>query len=105
MEFNKIRELTFEYGGDWELGHVDRLLKLIEIIGENQVYDKQLIWIAAHHHDWGAYKQYIEEGKDHAVKSREVAIEILKQFNLDEKRQNIVLDVISEHNRSGDCHP
>lgn len=104
MELNKIRELTFEYGGDWELSHVDRILKLIEIIGENQEYDSQLIWIAAHLHDWGAYQQFIEAGKDHAIRSREVAVEILKQLDLGEKRQNIVLDAISEHNlRSGDC--
>ena len=48
MDLNKIRELTFEYGGEWELNHVDRLLKLIEIIGEDQIYDGQLTWIAAH---------------------------------------------------------
>jgi uncharacterized protein len=103
MELNKIRELTFECGGDWGLSHVDRLLKLVEIIGENQEYDSQLIWIAAHLHDWGAEKQYIEEGKDHAVRSREVAAEILKQLNLDKTKQKIVLDMISEHNSSGNC--
>lgn len=104
MELNNIRELTFEYGGDWGLSHVDRLLKLIEIIGENQEYDHQLIWFAAHLHDWGSYERYIEKGKDHAVRSREVASEILKQLDLNEKQQNIVLDAISEHNlNSGNC--
>jgi len=103
MEINKIRELTFEYGGDWETDHADRLLKLIEIIGEDQVYDSQLTWIAAHLHDWGAYTQFKEEGKDHAVRSREVAADMLKELDLDEKRRNIVLDAIIEHNGTGVC--
>jgi uncharacterized protein len=103
MKLNEIRELTLAYGGDWELNHVDRLLKLIELIGENQTYERQLVWIAAHLHDWGAFKQFIEAGKDHAVRSREVAAEILSQLNLDETRQNIVLNAIREHNGSGDC--
>lgn len=53
VELNKIRELTFEYCGEWTLNHADRLLKLIEIIAEDQEYDHRLVWIAAHMHDWG----------------------------------------------------
>lgn len=104
MDLNEIRELTLEYGGEWELNHVDRLLRLIEIIGEDQIYDRQLTWIAAHLHDWGAFEQYKEAGKDHAIRSREIAEGIVEQLNLDEKRQNIILNAISEHNlRSGHC--
>ncbi len=51
MELNEIRELTLAYGGDWELNHVDRLLKLIEMIGADQAYERQLVWIATHLHD------------------------------------------------------
>lgn len=103
MELNKLRELTFEYGGEWGLNHIDRLLKLIEIISEDQEYDSKLVWIAAHLHDWGAYKQYIEEGKDHAVRSMEVAKDILMQMDLDEKEKEIILNAISEHNSFGQC--
>lgn len=103
MDLDRIRELTSEYGAEWGLNHVDRLLRLVEIIGEDQQYDRQLIWIAAHLHDWGAYPQYAEEGKDHAVRSREVAGEILRQMSLDSKSQDIVLDAIGEHSGSGDC--
>ncbi|MGE5607385.1 MAG: HD domain-containing protein [Bacteroidota bacterium] len=104
MDLNEIRELTLEYGGGWELNHVNRLLKLIEIIGEDQVYDSQLVWIAAHLHDWGAFEQYKEAGKDHAIRSHEVAAGIVEQLNLNEKRQNIILNAISEHNLpSGKC--
>jgi len=101
MHPNRIRELTIEYGGDWEINHVDRVLKNIEIIGKDQKYDKELVRIAAHLHDWGAFEKFMEPGKDHAVRSREVAVDIIKE--LDEKKQKIILDAISEHNTSVPC--
>lgn len=103
MELSDLRDRTFEHSGEWGLRHVERLLKLIAIIGEDQEFDKSLIWIAAHLHDWGAYPPFVEEGKDHAVRSREVAVEVLKQLNLDVKQQTIVLDAIGEHNGTGPC--
>jgi uncharacterized protein len=103
VDLNKIRELTFEYCGEWTLNHADRLLKLIEIIGEDRRYDHQLVWIAVHLHDWGAYEPFAEEGKDHAVRSREVAAEILQQMDLSIEDQRIVLDAIGEHGGAGEC--
>ncbi|MBN2545423.1 MAG: HD domain-containing protein [Spirochaetes bacterium] len=103
MELNNIRELTFEYGGDWEINHVDRLLKLVEIIGETEDYDRELIWAAVHLHDWGAFSKFFKKGKDHAERSREVAADILNQLNFNENKQKIILDAIREHNKTGDC--
>lgn len=103
MELGRIRELAFQYCGEWTLNHADRLLKLIEIIGEGQEYDHRLVWIAAHLHDWGAYKPFAEEDKDHAVRSREVAVDILHQMDLNDEDQRIVLDAIGEHGGAGEC--
>jgi uncharacterized protein len=103
VELNKIREMTLEYCGEWTLNHADRLLKLIEIIAEDREYDRQLVWIAAHLHDWGAYEPFAEAGKDHAVRSREVAADILEQMDLSAEDQCTVLDAIGEHGGAGEC--
>lgn len=73
MELGEIRELTFECCGEWGLNHVDRLLKLIETIGEDRKYDRQLVWIATH------------------------------RMNLSSGSQGIVMDAIGEHGGAGDC--
>jgi uncharacterized protein len=103
VELDRIREMTSEYCGEWTLNHADRLLKLIEIIGEDQEYDRELVWIAAHMHDWGAYEPFAEAGKDHAVRSREVASEVLQQMGLSGEKLEIVLRAIGEHGGMGDC--
>jgi len=103
VELEKIRESTLEYCGEWTLNHADRLLKLVEIIAEDQKYDHRLVWIAAHMHDWGAYEPFAEAGKDHALRSREVAVDILRQTDLSAEDQRIVLDAIGEHGGAGEC--
>lgn len=49
----RIVALTEEYGGDWAVQHAQRLIRLVEIVGEGLEYNPEVIWIAAHLHDWG----------------------------------------------------
>jgi uncharacterized protein len=73
----EIVHLTEEYGGQWGLNHTRRLLHLISIIGEGREYNADVVWIAAHLHDWGGYPKWAQAGVDHALRSRQVAEEFL----------------------------
>ena len=73
IDKDEIVRLTEEYGGQWGINHTRRLLQLIAIIGKDQQYNAEVIWVAAHLHDWGGYPKWIKEGTDHALRSREVA--------------------------------
>jgi uncharacterized protein len=104
IELNKeeVSRLTREYAGDFGFNHTHRLLKLIEIIGEDQSYDADVIWMAAHLHDWGAYKPWSREGIDHAVRSGEVAGEYLLEEGYPEDWIEKVKVCIVTHHQA-DC--
>jgi uncharacterized protein len=73
IDKDEIVRLTEEYGGEWGIHHTRRLLHLVSIIGEGQVYNAEVVWIAAHLHDWGGYSKWMQPGVDHALRSRQVA--------------------------------
>ncbi len=54
-----------------------RLLHLINQIGAEQSYSADVIWVAAHLHDWGGWGTWLLAGVDHAARSKEVAAEYL----------------------------
>jgi uncharacterized protein len=73
IDEDEIARLTEEYGGQWGINHTRRLLHLISIIGKDQQYNAEVIWVAAHLHDWGGYPKWMQAGVDHALRSRQVA--------------------------------
>jgi uncharacterized protein len=97
MNRNEIVRLSREYGGAWIVNHAERLLKLIEMIGEGLEYDRDAIWIAAYLHDWGACPKWTREGVSHSRRSREVAEAYLKKSRCPAKRIAIVLEAIEFH--------
>ena len=103
MELNKdeIAHLTEEYGGEWGINHTHRILHLVSLIGQSSVYDAEVVWLAAHLHDWGAYSKWAEAGKDHAVRSAEVAEGVLRERGCAEATIELVVGCIRSHH-SGD---
>ncbi|MBN1963648.1 MAG: HD domain-containing protein [Anaerolineae bacterium] len=73
IDREELVRLTGEYGGEWGLNHVRRLLHLIDCIGVGQEYDADALWVAAYLHDWGGYAQWAQDGVDHAARSAIVA--------------------------------
>jgi uncharacterized protein len=105
MDRDEIAKLTKEYGGDWGLSHSRRLLRLISILAEDIEYDKDVIWLAAHLHDWGAYPQWAVAGMDHALRSTRIAEDFLTANGCPPETLNRVLECIEfhhggEHDRS-----
>ncbi len=97
----EIIGLTEKYGGLWGLNHTRRLLKLIDIISKGQDYDTEIVWVAAHLHDWGGYSTWAQEGVDHAVRSKQVASQVLPQLGYSANFIDKVLECIETHHQGG----
>ena len=103
LDHDEIARLTEEYGGAWGINHTRRLLALIDVIGAGQSYDAEAVWLAAHLHDWGAYKPWAQAGVDHAVRSREVAEQFLAERGCPPALAERVLECIALHHSGGEC--
>ncbi len=101
----EIARLTEEYGGAWGVCHTRRLLHLIEIIGAGLDYDRDVVWLAAHLHDWGGYAPWAQEGVDHAVRSRQVAEAYLAEHGFPQATSGRVLDCVAFHHQAGADRP
>lgn len=100
IDKEKIAALTEEYGGGWGTNHTLRLLKLIGIIGEGMEYDHEAVWLACYLHDWGGYKAWIQDGVDHAVRSKQVVDEYLTKAGIEPKLKEKVLECIEYHHKA-----
>ena len=99
IDREEIVQMTEEHGGDWGINHVRRVLELIEMVGEEIEYDKDVIWVATHLHDWGAYKHWAQEGVDHAERSAQVAAAFLTARDYPEDFKARVLECIACHHQ------
>ncbi len=101
IDRDEIVALTQEYGGAWGINHSRRLLRLVSLICDERDYDEEVVWIAAHLHDWGGYQPWAQPGADHADTSAEVAADFLRQREYPEPRIALVLESIRTHHAAG----
>lgn len=97
VDKSEIARLTEKNGGQWGINHTRRLLKLVDEIGAGMTYDADVIWIAAHLHDWGAYAPWARKGVDHTERSVQVADEYLRISGCDLDLRKHILECISLH--------
>jgi uncharacterized protein len=97
---SEIVQLTEEQGGAWGLNHTKRLLHLTKIIGVNQKYDDEIVWLSAHLHDWGGYGRWKKSGVDHAMRSKEVAEKYLQEREYPQEQVEKVLVCIENHHKA-----
>ena len=98
MTLDDIIQMTFSVGEGWAVAHAQRLLALIQGIGQDVPYDAHVLTLAAYLHDWGAFPRYLEKGVEHAVRSRQVVeAEILPFLELSPPAQGILLEAIELH--------
>ncbi len=101
IDNDEIVRLTDQYGGTWGLTHTRRLLQLVALIGQGCEYNAEAVWLAAHLHDWGAYKPWEQKGIDHALRSRQVAETFLQERGYPEEFQVLVRECIELHHAAG----
>ena len=93
-----IIRMTHEVGEDWAVAHAKRLLELVKHIGIDIPYDLRILELAAYLHDWGAFPKYIQQGVEHAIRSRQVvSVEILPYLDLTAEQKIILLETIELH--------
>ena len=93
-----LDELTCADGGQLAYSHVQRLLKLISLIGKGLIYDETALTMATYLHDWGAYPRYQQAGVEHALRSRQVAeTMILPRMDVTNAAAIIILETIEYH--------
>lgn len=88
---------TEKYGGDWAVQHAQRLIRLVELISDGLDYDPEVIWLAAHMHDWGTLPRWSREGMTHTARSRQLAEEQLRKLKLPSEIAARVLEAIEYH--------
>jgi HD superfamily phosphodiesterase len=105
IDFSSIENRIHAAGENWAIAHARRLLQLIEMIAEDQIYDHQAVQWAAYLHDWGAFRQYYQAGCDHAALSRKITeSEILPRVDLSNRTKDLILEAIERHDYR-DQHP
>ena len=98
LTLNDILQMTLQVGEGWAVAHAKRLIELIKQIGAELPFDSHIIELAAYLHDWGAFPKYIQNGVEHAVRSRQVVeAEILPCLDLNATQKNILLETIELH--------
>jgi uncharacterized protein len=98
MDLDQIEQLTRQEGEGWGLAHARRLFALVERIGAELPYNRQVLAWAIYLHDWGAFPRYRQPGVDHAMRSRQIAEqEILPQASLPSEWIVVILEAIGRH--------
>jgi uncharacterized protein len=98
MKIDEVIQMTLRVGESWAVAHAQRLLALIEEIGEDVPYDDHVLTLAAYLHDWGAFPLYAEKGVEHALRSRQVVeVGVLPYLDLPLSAQGILLEAIELH--------
>jgi uncharacterized protein len=101
IDMDELVRATEEYGGAWGINHTRRLLRLVESLVGDEPYDAEVVFIAAHLHDWGAYKPWAEAGRDHVQRSVEVVGPWLAERGHPDDLCAHVLECIAHHASPG----
>ncbi|OQB23517.1 MAG: hypothetical protein BWY11_01816 [Firmicutes bacterium ADurb.Bin182] len=99
--FEELKALTFEAGGDYGLNHSQRLIKLVEMIAQGRPYDRGVIEFCAYVHDFGAFSKYAQAGKDHVVRSMEVLPEIMDGYDFTGEEKKKISETVANHHKPG----
>lgn len=93
-----IQYMTLEYGEAWGYPHVQRVLKLSEVISREICHDREVLMWAIYLHDWGAFPKYRQNGVAHALCSKQVTeTEILPHTVFSNEQKCNLLEAIEKH--------
>jgi HD superfamily phosphodiesterase len=98
LSIAEIENLTQEYGDDWAVAHVHRLLELIGQIGAALEYDRRAMIWAVYLHDWGAFPKFSQPNCEHALRSKQIVeAEILPRVELPSDHKAKIIEAIELH--------
>ena len=77
--------------------HSQRVYHLAKELSQHLSLDDEVLYISAVLHDTGKYPLYAIPNVDHALRSKGVAMNLLKNYELDKERLAKILDAIENH--------
>jgi uncharacterized protein len=94
----EIEQITKAEGEYWAYPHVQRVLHTADQIrGDLQVHS-DWFWYAVLLHDWGAFPKFRVAGIEHALRSRQVAEQIIMpHLEISPEGQWAILEAIEKH--------
>jgi uncharacterized protein len=98
----RVAALTAQHGGDYAIQHAERLIRLVEIVADGVVYDREAIWLSAHMHDWGTFPPWSRGEINHTKRSKELAEEHLRKLKCPPDVMARVLEAIEYHHGGAD---
>lgn len=81
----------------WGVKHCFRVYHLSKELSSHIILDDEILYTAAMLHDTGKYPVYALKNVDHALRSKGVTANILKQLNFSRTKLPIVLDAVEKH--------
>ncbi|KUO62748.1 MAG: phosphohydrolase [Gracilibacter sp. BRH_c7a] len=77
--------------------HCQRVYHLAKELSQHLSLDDEILYISAMLHDTGKYPLYCLPNVDHALRSKGVAMNLLKNYELEKDRLSKILDAIESH--------
>lgn len=77
--------------------HCQRVYHLAKELSQHLCLDDEILYISAMLHDTGKYPLYCLPNVDHALRSKGVAMNLLKSYELEKDRLSKILDAIESH--------
>lgn len=105
MTEERIRDMeAFIAKAQGNVTHVRRVHLIAQILAEREKigYDADVLAFAAYFHDLGYYPPYNPGGAfDHATHSAKLMPPLAREWGLDEKQIEIVVEAVENHNKPG----
>lgn len=77
--------------------HCQRVYHLAKELSQHLMLDDEILYIAAMLHDTGKYPQYVLPNVDHALRSKGIASNLLKNYRYEPDRTAKILEAIEFH--------
>lgn len=109
MDINKnLLAVLSKSGAHPSLGwkHCQRVYHLAKELSQHLTVDDEVLYISAMLHDTGKYPMYILPNVDHALRSKGIAANMLKNYSYDKEKTAKILESIEFHmyySEPGNC--
>ena len=77
--------------------HCQRVYHMARELSQHLTLDDEILYISAMLHDMGKYPNYSIPNVDYALRSKGIAANLFKKYNLEANKVNIILEAIEFH--------
>ncbi len=77
--------------------HCQRVYHLAKELSQHLILDDEIFYVSSMLHDVGKYPVYALPNVDHALRSKGIAMNLLKNYRLEQERLSKILEAIESH--------